>query len=118
MSILKKIFDCLKEVEDTFLPGTHEGDCVNPYYVVKMSGSQDQLTVSSERPVYEILCYVPPRQYTYLENMIYNAKQKMKEIYPLVMYAGNETEPFFDENVNGWMVSFQYLGCRKLENYF
>ena len=41
----------------------------------------------------------------------------MKQIFPLVMYVGNETASFYDKDKNAHMVSFQYQGCRKIENY-
>lgn len=112
--IIKQIYDVLSHRFDTYFPGQHKGECKNPYVVIKQSGVVST-TVSSERPLYTIMCYVPANRYADMENMIYDAKQEMKKIFPLVMYTGNETESYYDDSVNGHMVSFQYLGCRKIE---
>ena len=116
MSILKSIRDVLeKDGTKVYFPTQHKGDCLEKYLVVKLDGSNIEMTVSSERPIYTIMCYVPKNEYSTLENFVYETKQKMKQIYPLVMYAGNETPSYYDEQIQGHMISFQYQGCRKIE---
>lgn len=117
-SVLKQIYDCLKKDGfDVYFPSQHKGECIEPYVVVKMEGVYTPLTVSSERPIYTILVYVPENRYSVLEQIIFETKQSLKKIYPLIEYIGNETASYWEEEVKATMVSFQYYGCRKIE-YF
>jgi hypothetical protein len=113
--VIKQIYDTLLEQFDTYFPGQHSGECESPYIVLKKDGAYDPIVVSSERPIYTIMCYVPKNRYSYLETFVNNVKKQMKSIYPIVMYAGNETSSYYDEEVKGHMISFQYYGCRKIE---
>lgn len=116
MSLLKDAWDLLKDVGfNPFMPGQHKGECIEPYVVVKLSGVLP-LEVSSERPIYTFLVYVPENEYTKLETNVFAIKQELKKLYPRIMYAGNETESFYDEQIKAHMISFQYYGIRKLEN--
>lgn len=118
-SILKTIADVLKEdgKTDVFFSSQHKGECIKEYIVVKMDGVTDEIVVSSERPIYTILCYVPINNYSRLEQFVAETKQKLKKVFPLIMYVGNETPSFYDNDVKGHMISFQYQGCRKKENW-
>lgn len=116
MSILKQIYNVLKsDGTECYFPTQHKGECITEYLVIKLDGA-NALNVSSERPIYTIMCYVPENRYSRLEAFVQETKEKMKSIFPLVMYAGNETPSYYDEDIKGHMVSFQYLGCRKVNN--
>lgn len=118
MSIIKQIRDVLSEDgTEVYFPTQHKGECLKEYIVVKQEGTITPLTVSSERPIYTLMLYVPLNQYSRLEDFIFETKQKIKKIYPLVMYAGNETASYYDEDKKANMISFQYYGCRKIENF-
>lgn len=118
-NIIKNIIDVLvSNGFKAYMPGYHVGECTEPYTVVKKEGLSPVMSdISSERPIYTIMCYVPEREYSYLEQMIYEVKQYMKKLYPMLMYGGNETPSFYDEDVKGHMISIQYLGCRRIENF-
>lgn len=117
MSILKQIRDVLEsDGTEVYFPSQHKGECTKEYIVVKADGAINETVVSSERPLYTLLCYVPEDEYSKLETFVYETKQKMKAMFPTVMYAGNETQSFYDDTVKGHMISFQYQGCRKIEN--
>ena len=47
------------------------------------------------------MLYVPVNRYGRIESFMFETKQKMKQIFPLVMYVGNETASFYDEDKNG-----------------
>lgn len=116
--ILKQIRDILEEDgTEVYFPSQHKGDCLREYIVVKADGAISETTVSSERPLYTILCYVPEDSYSSLETLVNKTKQKMKKVFPLVMYVGNDTPSFYDDTVKAHMISFQYQGCRKIENW-
>lgn len=116
-SVLKQLYDCLKQNNiDVYFVGQHKGECTEKYAVIKIGGTTTEYNVSAERPIYTIMCYVPEDKYSELEEYALEVKEKMKQVYPLVMYLGNGTDSFYDENVKGHMTSFQYQGCRKIEN--
>lgn len=116
MEILKQIYNALKaDGTDVYFPAQHKGECLKEYIVIKADGVAPT-TVSSERPIYTIMLYVPDNKYTRLESFMLETKEKMKSVYPLVSYAGNETPSFYDDEVKGHMISFQYQGIRKIYN--
>lgn len=116
--IIKDIIDTLrKDNIEVLLPSVHSGECVEPYIVVKMDGTITNVEVSAERPIYTIMCYVPKNRYTELENVVLRAKERMKELFPLLMYAGNQTSSFYDDELKAHMISFQYTNCRTVNNF-
>lgn len=119
MSILKKTIDILKEDgTEVYMPSQHKDECINEYIVVKMDGVIDVLDISSERPIYTIMCYVPYNQYSKLESFVHETKQKMKKMFPLLMFnKGSDTPSFYDDSKKAYMISFQYLNCRRVENW-
>lgn len=117
-NILKQIYDCLNDgTIKIYFPTQHKGECLEPYIVIKYGGAVELYTVSSERPVYTIMIYVPNDMYSSLENIMFETKQKLKKLYPLIQYNGNETPSFYDEDVNGNTISVDYVGIRKLVNW-
>ena len=118
MSIIKKIIDTLRDDGfDIYEPGQHKGECKKEYIVVKFDGSITEMNVSSERPLFTLMCYVPENKYSILEQMVYDVKQTMKKIYPILSYVGNETASYYEEKNKSHMISFQYQGIRKIENW-
>lgn len=118
MNLLKKIRDVLNENKiDTYFPGEHKGDCLKPYVVVKQAGTVDALGISGEWMYYDIMCYVPKSMYSTLEEYVSEVKEDMKELFPVLFYAGNQIESFYDETVKGHMVSFQYRNIRRKSNW-
>lgn len=116
--ILKQIFDVLKtDNTDVYFPTQHKGECNKEYIVVKADGVTQEIAVSSERPIYTVMCYVPVNEYTRLETFVFETKLKMKKLFPMLMYLGNETPSFYDDVSKAHMISFQYQGCRKLTNW-
>lgn len=116
--VLKQIYDVLKQDGfDVYFPSQKSGECLKEYVVIKFVGSASELNVSSERPIYEFMVYVPTNRYSIFEQYIFDIKQTLKQLYPLISYAGNETSSYYDETVKGHMVSFQYQGIRKINNW-
>ena len=115
-SVINQIYDNLKNSGfDVYYPGQKKGECRTNYVVIKNDGSISLVGISSERPVYTIMCYVPENKYSQLNEYELEVKEVMRKLYPMVMYAGNETPSYYDNNVKGHMVSFQYYGIRKIE---
>lgn len=117
-NLLLKTIDVLEKNDiEVYLPEKHKGDCLKPYVVVKQSGTMDIVGVTSEYKLYDILCYVPKNQYSYLEIFVYKVKMSMKELFPVLVYVGNQTESFYDETNKSFMVSFQYRNVRRVLNW-
>lgn len=114
--VLKQIYDTLSEDgTKVYFPGQHKGECKGKYIVIKMAGMAPIFGISSERPIYDIMLYVPLNKYTQLETWAMEVKQKLKKLYPMIMYSGNEVSDYVDDNVKAVMKSFQYYGIRKIE---
>lgn len=115
MSILKQTRDLLKEEGfDVYFPSQHKGECISKYIVIKRDGTVSELGVSSERPIYTIMCYVPENKYSELDDFVLQVKDAMRGMYPTLIYEGNETSSLYEEDNKSHMVSFQYLNCRRI----
>lgn len=113
---LHDIYDILKENGyDVYYPSQKAIECKRPYVVVKYDGAMSSLVVSSDMPIFEVMCYVPFNQYSSLIPYVFEVKQTLKKLYPKVWYAGNETGSYYDEEAKAWMVSFMYQTVRKIE---
>lgn len=100
---------------EVYFPGYHKGECMKPYIVVKYAGAVDLINMSSDRPLYDILLYVPENKYSMLENFRFETMKKMKQIFPLVkIVGGSETQSVYEEEIKAHMISIQYQGIRKL----
>ena len=115
VNYLQEIYDLLKENNyDVYFPGQHKGECISPYVVVKYDGAMESLIVSSDRPIYTIICYVPYNMYSQIVPYVHAIKKVLRKLYPAIQYAGNETESVYDEDVKGYTISFMYQGVRKI----
>lgn len=116
-SVLEKVYDHIKESGyEVYYPGQKKGECLKEYVVLKMDGGNNLAGISSERPVYTVMCYVPENRYNRLHRFVLELKDVMRGVYPMLMYAGNETPSYFDSSIKGHMISFQYQGIRKIRH--
>lgn len=115
-SRLKDIYLFLKEIKqkNVYMPGTKEGECMEPYIVVKSSGGFKHADFSSSISTYTILCYVPKNKYSELESYVEDIKNCMKELFPLFRFSGNETPSFYDDEIKAHTVSIDYINYKKL----
>lgn len=109
MSVYEKVFDKLKEEAfDVYAPNTHHGDC-KANYVVLLDGVKAQAgSFSSQVAIIDVLCYVPGNRYTDIEPYTKSVKDTLRKMFPQIIPTGNETNPFYDETIKGWMVSVEY----------
>lgn len=114
-SVIQQVYDHLKSGGfEVHWPGYKVDECKEKYVVLKSDGVFTPLVVSSERPIYTVMCYVPEKKYSELVPFTEKVKERMKGIFPLVMYEGNETPSYYDSDVKAHMISFQYYGCRRV----
>lgn len=94
-------------------PMTKVGECTSPYIVIRMGASARFSEFSSDQDVYELMLYVPKLQYSKLEPMIQSVRAAMNELEPMFKSAHNGTASYFDETVQGHMVSLDYHNVKK-----
>lgn len=114
MSRWKDIYLHLKaEGFDVFSPGQHQGECTSPYVVVKDAGMSRVGEFSSNKNLYDIMCYVPRDNFSELEPFVHRLEVSMMRMYPMIRPAHYKTPSFYDDTVKGHMISVQYLNYRK-----
>lgn len=115
VTMIQRIRDNLSDSGfNVYYPAQHKGICKEPYIVIKNNGSIKELDISTDRPIYELLLYVPYNRYSYIETYLYDVKLSMRQLYPILQYRGEEKPVFYDEDVKGYMSSIEYIGTRKL----
>ncbi len=100
---------------EAFAPGTKKGQCEKPYLVVKPTEGVKVLSLSSTKRYYDIMCF--SKTVSGAEQLKEQVREAMKSIYPLFNPTSNETQPFFDDGVKGWMTSIEYVNYRKIEHF-
>lgn len=112
----KDIYDHLKKGGfDVYSPGQKTGECKEPYVVVKDSGLSGLSGISSNRQLFDLMCYVPETRYSILESYVSSIKKHMDGLFPMVRPAHYQTPSYLDENVKAHMISVQYLNYQKKE---
>lgn len=91
-----------------YSPGQHKGECQSPYVVARYSGTSPISTFTSTQDRYELLCYVPEKNYSQLQGYSLSVKEAMRELYPVFVPTGFETAAFYDDKVKAHMVSIEY----------
>lgn len=99
---------------EVYFSGQHQGECINPYVVVKGNVNTRFRQYSTTVQYYDLLCYVPKDQCSTLYPFVDSIKTAMKELVPMIKPAYYDTAPFYDDKIKGHMVSIQYLNYRKM----
>lgn len=98
-----------------YAPGSKTGEAVTEYLVVKQDGSTRHSSgISTDVDLYSILCYVPEGKYSTLEPLLQRVKLRMKSLEPMILPYGSQTPSYFDDVVNGHMVSIMYKNYKKM----
>lgn len=119
-TIAKRIYDQLKQDKfDVYFPGQHIGDCISAYVVIKPGISMQYLSYSSNISYFDILCYIPKNKFSSYEKYLSDVEKSLSNLFPILRCSNLRTEPYFDDSINGWMVSTQYENYRKIySDYF
>lgn len=114
----KRLYKALKQAGvDVYAPQAHQGECLEPYTVIKHAGSDSLGEFTSTRHLWDILVYIPFNAYSTLEDYVNNVKKIMSnELYPMFRSTGYISTPFYDDTVKGYMVSMQYVSYTKNES--
>lgn len=103
-----------KEGFDVYSPGQHQGECTSPYVVVKDAGTTKFGDFSSNKALYDIMCYVPGEHFSQLEPFVQKLEIAMKKMQPMIRPVHYKTPSFYDDTVKGHMISVQYINYQKI----
>lgn len=95
-------------------PGIKTGDCTAPYVVVKLGGSTEHTSFSTNVDLYYVMCYVPEQSYSTLEPYVSGVMGALKELEPMVLPYGQRQPSFYDDTIKAHMVSITYKNYKKL----
>lgn len=95
---------------EVYEPNQHVGECKSKYVVVKAAGLSKFSGYSTATNLYDILCYVPRRQFSTLEVYLKEVRTCLRELENSLMLRPVyfETAPYYDEDAKAHMVSMQY----------
>lgn len=111
----KDIYLHLKEAGfNVYGPAQYEGECTEPYIVVKNDGGYKHLNYSSMREQYSIHIVVPKKRYSELEPLVMAVKKSMKELYPMIMDYGQMQPSFYDDVLKAHIQAIEYENYKKL----
>lgn len=114
MSVWGDIFKYLKQQGfDVRSPGQSKGDCENEYLVVKSEGQSPHGEFSTNDSLYSIMCYVPSKRYSRLDDYIMEVQIAMKGLYPLVKPTGEVSGSFYDDNFKAYYLKIVYKNYKR-----
>lgn len=99
---------------DVYFPAQKEGECTAPYVVVKDATTSKLASFSSTVTYYDLMCYVPKENFSRLDLYVESVKDAMKGLMPMIRPTYSQTQSFYDESVNAYMISIQYLNYRQI----
>lgn len=110
LSMWERVYNALNSKGfDAYPPDAKEGECTSEYVVVKESGRTPIVGVSSQRVVYDIMLYVPRNHYERLAHFREEVQKAMHEtLYPTLMYVGQQSIDYYDDEYKAHMTSIQY----------
>lgn len=97
-----------------YAPGTKNGECTEPYIVVKNDGGYKHVNFSTNRDMYAIMCYVPKGEYSKLEPMVQKVEEDMKELEPMVVPYGQKMPSYYDDTYKAHYISIEYENYKKI----
>lgn len=114
MIIIQSIYLFLKQQGfNVYFPSQKQGECTEPYIVVKDASSSKFLNYSSTVHYYDIMCYVPYNQFSTLEPFVESVANVMKGMLN-VKTTNERTSSKFDDNVKAYMISETYRNYQKI----
>jgi len=89
-------------------PGVEYGDVITKFVVVNYYGASSLGSFSSEQVVYDLDVYVPQKRYSELEPFIFEVKQAMEDLRPMLKLNGYESPSYYDDSIKGHVVTIEY----------
>lgn len=113
---VQMLFDYLKQNGiKVFMPLQHVGEVKENFVVIKPSISDQFLEHSTTVTYIDVMCYSPKNKFSDQDTYVRSVKKLMVELGLILMVRPTdfETQPYYDDEYNGWMVSVQYAFYRK-----
>lgn len=105
------IFDTLQQNGiNVYPPAIKDGECKEPYVVLKQAGGNRIYGYSSKRDFYNILLYVPRNSYSILSDFEADVKAILDAppLFPMIMPTGEKDNDYFDDNLNAHLRILEY----------
>lgn len=113
---LKDVYKFLEDANfKVYFKGQHKGVCTTKYVVVASAGDTKLPNISSVQNTIEIMCYVPVRVASELEEFCDQVKEAMKGMYPMIINQYNDIGDFVDDDIKAVMRTIQYKFYKKIE---
>lgn len=115
-SVWQIVMDILNKYGDlpVYPPATHNGECTEPYIVVKRDGGARIPSYSSQYQYIRIMIYVPRNQYSKLDEYQKRVENLIQEkIFPLLLPTGQIESDYYDDNYNAHMRAMLYRNVRR-----
>ena len=107
----KDIYRHLKQENfEVYSPGQHEGECKDPYLVLRDNGVSRRQSI--EVPEYEVLLYYPMDHYSEFSGYIGMVKESMNKLYPALRLVDDEQPHYPDNEKRAYMTSLVYRNTR------
>lgn len=115
-SRLKDIYNFLKNLDfDVYFRGQHKGFCVSNYVVIASTGDTKIPAASTVQNTIEIMCYVPTKVSSELEEFCDQVKDAMKGMYPMIIPLHSDIGDYVDDDKKAVMRTVQYKFYKKIE---
>lgn len=115
-SRIKDVYKFLEKAGfEVHFRGQHKGACVSKYVVIASTGDTKLPSISSVQNTIEIMCYVPIRVSSELEEFCDEVKETMKGMYPMIYPLFDDIGDFIDDDVKAVMRTIQYKFYKKIE---
>lgn len=115
-SVWQIIMDILNKYSElpVYPPATHNGECIQPYIVVKRDGGARIPSYSSQYQYIRFMIYVPRNQYSKLDEYQKQLENLIQEkIFPLLLPTGQIESDYYDDNYNAHMRAILYRNVRR-----
>lgn len=112
--VWKLIFSHLKKSGfSVYSPGQHQGECTEPYVVVRIGSSLPYNGYTTIQTPYEALCYVPKVKFSTLESYVNSVEDCLKQCN-FLRSLNSRTPSYYDEDVKGHMIATRFVNYRKM----
>lgn len=111
--IIMDIFNKYGELP-VYPPAIHNGECKEPYLVVKRDGGARVPSYSSQYMYIRFMLYVPRNQYSKLGEYQKQVENLIEEkISPLLLPTGQQESDYYDDNYKAHMRAMVYRYVRR-----
>ena len=102
----KKLFDILDPIYPCYAIGEHQGECIEPYVVLKFDNQiQSMNNANCGWQFVHVFCYVPLSDITILDNMVETTQKALKQH---LEFTGDITPELIDDQKKAYFRRLKY----------